>query len=62
MAKIKQSKTSKVDKYIKKFQKHQFSKHPTDDLVCNFCNNTVSVEKKFTVDSHRETALHFNGL
>lgn len=62
MAKTKIAKNSKIQEYINMHIKGEFSRHPTNELYCNFCNVVVSVEKKSHVDAHRRTKKHTGAL
>ena len=61
MPKAKATLSSKVEHFVKEHPS-EFVKTPRSELYCNLCNCVVSCEKKFLVDSHRQTAKHCKRL
>ena len=53
--KVKATKTSKIQSEVQDFPE-EFMKSPNNELYCNLCSCTVSCNKRFLVESHRNTS------
>ena len=61
MPKVKTTYTYKTQSIVKKFS-DEFMESINNQLYCNLCNCVVSCNKRFLVDSHRNTSKHKKAL
>ena len=57
MLKVKTTHAYKIQSIVKEFP-DEFMKSINNQLYCNLCNYPVSCNKRFLVDSHRNTSKH----
>ena len=57
MPKVKTTYAYKIQSIIKEFP-NEFMQSINNELYCNLCNFAVSCNKRFRVDSHRNTSKH----
>ena len=57
MPKVKTTYAYKIQSIVKEFP-DEFMKSINNHLYCNLCNCAVSCNKRFLVDSHRNTSKH----
>ena len=61
MPKVKTTYAYKIQSIIKEFP-DEFMESINSQLYCNLCNCPVSCNKRFRVDSHRNTSKHPKAL
>ena len=61
MPKVKTTYASKVQSIVKKFP-NEFMQSINNELYCKLCKCAVSYNKRFLVDSHRNTSKHQKAL
>ena len=57
MPKIKTTYAYKIQSIVKEFP-DKFMENINNQIYCNLCNCAVSCNKRFLVDSHRNTSRH----
>ena len=57
MPKVKTTYAYKIQSTVKEFP-DEFVQSIDNELYCNLCNCAVSYNKRFLVDSHRNTSKH----
>ena len=57
MPKVKTTYTYKIQSKVNEFS-DEFMESINNQLYCNLCNCAVSCNKRFLVDSHRNTSKH----
>lgn len=58
---IKKSNTEKSKKYAKKYP-NEFTVTPNNDIFCNICSKIIDSSRKSSIDSHRISKKHANGI
>ena len=61
MPKVKTTYAYKIQAIVKEFP-NEFMESINNQLYCNFYNGAVSCNKRFLVDSHRNTSKHQKAL
>ena len=61
MPKVKTTYAYKIQSVVKEFP-DEFMESINNQLYCNLCNCAVSCNKRFLVDSHRNTSKHQKAL
>ena len=61
MPRVKTTYTYKIQSIVKEFS-DEFMESINNQLYCNLCNCAVSCNKRFLVDSHRDTSKHQKAL
>ena len=61
MPKVKTIYTYQIQPIVKEFT-YEFIESIINQLYCNLCNCVVSCNKRFLVDSHRNTSKHQKAL
>ena len=61
MPKVKTTYAYKVQSIVKEYP-DEFMESINNQLYCNLCNCAVSCNKRFLVDSHRNTSTHQKAL
>ena len=61
MSKVKTTYAYRIQSIVKKLR-DEFTENINNELYCNLCNCAVSCNKRFLVDTHRNTSKHQNAL
>ena len=61
MPKVKTTYAYKIQSIVKEFP-NEFMESINNQLYCDLCNYAVSCNKRFLVDSHRNTSKHQRAL
>ena len=61
MPKVKTTYAYKIQSIVKEIS-DEFMQSVNDELYCNLCDCAVSCNKRFLVDSHRNTSKHQQAL